>query len=219
MIRSMVYHHLNAYRVPINVSILDGTAEKILKEGRNPDELLDALGWGNEHREFVKAGLAPVREHKKLGQMIKDNALRRQMKQERIARGYPTLVSPRTGWKGWVQKKFRDPKEQRLPITLDILVWLRELPRLQLLVAIHDGILAQVSSAEPRRVGLDHQMNEFVNPLAEMIRDSDGARIERLRQALASPLPSIPATTVVDDLAGYVISYDRNHGVAYYYGG
>jgi hypothetical protein len=50
-----------------------------------------------------------------------------------------------------------------------------------------------------------------------MIRDNDVARIERVRQALAEPLPSIPAATVVDDLAGYVISYNRNHGVAYYY--
>jgi transposase len=150
--------------------------------------------------------------------MIKDNALRRQLKEQRIARGYPTLVSPRTGLKGWVQKKFRDPKEQRLPITLDILAWLKELPRLQLLVAIHDGILAQVSSAEPRPVGADQQMNQFINPLAEMIRDNDASRIERVRQALAEPLPSIPAATVVDELAGYVISYDRNRGVAYYYG-
>jgi len=214
----MVYQRLSAYRVPINVSILDGTAEKILQEGKNVEALLDALGWGNEHADFVKAGQAPVKDHKKLPQMIKDNVVRKQIKLERIERGYPTLVSPRTGLKGWVQKKFRDPKEQKLPITLDILSWLRGLPRLQLLVAIHDGILGQVSSAEPRRVGHDHQMNEFVNPVAEMIRDHDTARIERLRHALASPLHSIPAATVIDDLAGYVISYDRNHGVAYYYG-
>jgi hypothetical protein len=217
MLPAMVYQSLNAYRVPINVSILDETVEKILQAGRNPDELLEALGWGKEHRDFVQAGLAPAKDHKKLVQMIKDNALRRQLKEQRIARGYPTLVSPRTGLKGWVQRKFRDPKEQRLPITLDILAWLKEQPRLQLLVAIHDGILAQVSSAEPRRVKVDHHMNEFINPLAEMIRDNDAARIERVRQALAEPLPSIPAATVVDDLAGYVISYNRNHGVAYYY--
>jgi hypothetical protein len=218
MLPGMVYQRLNAYRVPINVSILDETAERILKTGRNPDELLEALGWGKEHRDFVQAGLAPTKDHKKLVQMIKDNALRRQLKEQRIARGYPTLVSPRTGLKGWVQKKFRDPKEQRLPITLDILAWLKELPRLQLLVAIHDGILAQVSSAEPRPVGADQQMNQFINPLAEMIRDNDASRIERVRQALAEPLPSIPAATVVDELAGYVISYDRNRGLAYYYG-
>lgn len=214
----MGYQHFSPYRVPINVSILDGTVEKILQEGNNAEALLDALGWGNEHTDFVKAGQAPAKDHKKLPQMIKENALRKQLKQQRIERGYPTLISPRTGLKGWIQKKFRDPKEQKLPITLDILTWLRGLPRFQLLVAIHDGILGQVSSAEPRRVGHDHQMNEFVNPVAEMIRENDMARVERLRHALAAPLPSIPPATVIDDLVGYVISYDRNRGVAYYYG-
>lgn len=214
----MVYHHLSAYRVPINVSILDSTAEKILKEGKTVEALLDLLGWGNEHADFVRAGLAPVKEHKKLPQMVKDNCLRRKLKQERIARGYPTLVSPRRGIKGWIQKKFRDPKELRLPISLDIHQWLLGLPRFQLLVAIHDGILGQVSSAEPRRISQDHQMQEFVNPLAEMLREGDTARVERLRQALSAPLAAVPVGTVVDDLAGYVVAYDRNHGIAYYYG-
>lgn len=218
MLLAMVYQRLSAYRVPINVSILDGTVEKVLKESKNPEAILDALGWGNEHLDFVKAGLAPVKDHKKLPQMVKENALRKTLKHQRIERGFPTLVSPRTGLKGWIQRKFRDPKEQRLPITLDILAWLKNLPRYQLLVAIHDAILGQVSSAEPRRVGQDHQMSEFVNPVAEMIRLQDQARVERLRHALASPLAAIPAATVIDDLAGYVIAYDRNHGVAYYYG-
>jgi hypothetical protein len=214
----MVYQKLNAYRVPINVSILDGTAEKIIQEAKNPESLLDALGWGNEHLDFVKAGSPPVKDHKKIVQLIKDYHLRNKLKEARIARGYPTLVSPRNGLQGWIQRKFRDPKENKLPITLDILIWLRSLPRYQLLMAVHDALLAQVSSAEPRRVGQDHLMNEFVHPVAEMIRDKDANRVERLRQALASPLHGVSPGSLVDDFSGYVISYDRNHGVAYYYG-
>jgi hypothetical protein len=207
-----------AYRVPINVSILDGTAQKIIQESKKTESLLDALGWGNEHAEFLKAGTAPVKDGRKLVGMIRDYALRKKLKEERIARGYPTLVSPRKGLKGWVQKKFRDPKENKLPITLDILTWLKNLPRYQLLVAIHDAMLAQVSSAEPRPVGQDHQLSEFVHPVAEMIRSNDVVMAERLRLALTSPLGSLTPQNLVDDVSGYVVSYDRNHGVAYYYG-
>lgn len=213
----MIYQKFTPYRVPINVSILDSSAARVLEESKKPETLLDALGWGNEHLEFVRAGLAPVKDSRKLLQLMKENTQRRKLRADRIARGYATPVTPRPGLKGWIQRKFRDPKENRLPITLDVFAWLRGLPRYQLLVAIHDGLLGQVSSAEPRPVTHEYQMGEFVNPVAEMMRNNDQIRAELLRQSLGNALHALSPQAVVDDIAGYVVAYDRNHGVAYYY--
>ncbi|MDX6767455.1 MAG: hypothetical protein SFU85_11770 [Candidatus Methylacidiphilales bacterium] len=214
-----MYQRLNAYRVPINVSILDNSAEKVLSESGDAEKLLEALGWGREYLGFVLAGLPPVKDSKKFIQMIKDQEVRKRMKEERTAKGYPDWVTPRKGIKGWMQKKFKDPKELQLPILMDIFVWLREQPRYQLLVAMHDALLSQVSSAEPRLIGSDHQLNEFVHPLAELMQAKDMARAERLRAALGSPLPSVSPACLIDDITGNVVSYDRKNGVGYFYGG
>jgi hypothetical protein len=214
----VVYQKLNAYRVPINVSILDSTAAKMLSEGKEPEALLEAMGWGTEYLQFVKEGMAPVKDSKKLIQMIRDQEVRAKMKQERMAKGYPDFISPRKGLKGWIQKKFKDPKERHLPLLFDVIVWLREQPRYQLLVAMHDAMLGQVSSAEPRKLGNDHQLNEFVHPLTEIMQNKDMSRAEKLRMALGNPLTSVPPAILVDEFVGYVVSYERNHGVGYYYG-
>lgn len=214
----MSYQKLHAYRVPINISILDGTAAKMLAESKDPAAILEAVGWGTEYLEFVQAGLAPAKDSKKLIQMIKDQEVRAKFKEERIAKGYPDFITPRKGFKGWVQRKFKDGKERELPILLDLILWLRELPRYQLLVAMHDALLGHVSSAEPRLVGNDHQLNEFVHPVTGIVQNKDLARAEMLRAALGGPLSSVPPSLLVDDFPGFVVSYERNHGVAYYYG-
>jgi hypothetical protein len=138
------------------------------------------------------------------------------MKIKRRPAGWPDFKSPRKGIKGWIQKKFYDPKELALPVCADVFGWMQASPRYQLLCVLHDAILSLVSTAEPKHVKLQESL-AFLHPLASMLSKNDTLRIERLTHALGCRLKDVPPSVLLDDVAGYVIAYNQTKNLAFYY--
>ncbi len=210
------YLSLVPYRIPINSSLLQKTTEELLGQCSEVESLVEYLGW-EELPEDLKSGFAPQKNSKEFLKMLKENQKRKELKSKRIQAGFQDLIAPRKGVKGWVQKKFRDPKEDALPIGYDIFVWLRESPRLALLTSMHDALLGFCSSAEPRRVEIE-EVTEYQNPFCPIISRNDQDGAERVQKALSAQLKSVEPQFVIDNCPGYVVQYDLKKGVAYYYG-
>jgi len=206
---------VNSFRVPINGPALLSTAAEILQQASTPEKLQNALGW-DEFPENFQAGFAPQKNAGNLVRLLKNSGKRSQLRNKRIARGYPDFLTPRKGFKGWWQRSFSDPAELKLPIGYDVLAWLQQSPRFGLLTAIHDALLNAVSVAEPKKADRG-EMGRFPNPLGEMVYTVDLQRAERLRQALAAPLKKVKPDVIVDDLSGFVIAYEQKLSFAYFY--
>ncbi|MEM6883614.1 MAG: hypothetical protein AAF571_01185 [Verrucomicrobiota bacterium] len=210
------YLSLVPYRIPINSSLLMKTAEEMLEQSAKVESLSEFLGW-EEVPEELKAGFAAQKNGKELVRMLKENEKRKGLKAKRVQAGFPDLIVPRKGFGGWVQKKFRDPKEAQLPLGYDLFIWLQGSPRLALLTSMHDALLGFCSSAEPRRVEID-EVTDYQNPFCRIINRGDQAEMDRLQKALSSQLKSVDPQFIIDCCPGYVTQYDMKKGVAYYYG-
>lgn len=211
----MIALSMDAYRVSINTPLLEETASQFLSQAETVSSLQDFLGWENGE-DILKQGFAPQKNAKELIDLLKKVSLRDQLAAKREASNYHDFISPRKGLiKGWLQKK-RDAQELALPIGLEVHQWLQSSARLNLLLSLHDALLATLATGEPKRVSLE-EMTAIENPLWTMVAQRDLARAERLVEALTSPLKKVRATVIIDDLAFYVLNYDRKRGVSYYW--
>ena len=206
--------NLHSYRVAINPLVLTSSAEELLSHAGSIQALKAHLNWDPEP-EILSTGFAPQRDVRKLISLMKENKLRRQMKEKRLAKGYEDFTGPRKGFKGWWQKKFKDPKELQLAGGFEVLSWLRHSTRLTLLASLHDSLLAYVSAAEPRKVDID-ESSHYINPLVEMVMKDNMEAAECVVKALSLPLAKVPADFIISGIAGYVLGYDRKKSLAYY---
>ncbi|MDR0533824.1 MAG: hypothetical protein LBH01_07710 [Verrucomicrobiales bacterium] len=207
---------LTPHRVSINPNLLAGSAEELLSHAASPQSLAEFLNWSSPP-EILTAGFAPQKDAKKLLLLMRENKLRKQLKAKRVAKGYADFIQPRKGFKGWWQKKFNDPKELQLACGYQVLDFLRESPRLQLLAALHDTLLAYVSGAEPRRVELS-EIYTNINPLASMVANDDLAAADRLVvKALSAPLSKVSPAFIIENLHGHVFDYDQKRSFAHYF--
>jgi len=210
------YLSLVPYRIPINSSLLMKTTGEMLEQSVKIEKVSEFLGW-EEVPEDLAAGFAPQKNGKELVKMLKQNQKRKDIKAKRVKAGFADLIVPRKGIGGWFQKKFRDPKEAKLPVGYDLFVWLQQSPRLALLTSMHDALLGFCSSAEPRRVEID-ELTDYQNPLSHIVCRGNQEELEKLQKALSSPLKAVNPHFVIDSCPGYVTKYDLKKGVAYYYG-
>lgn len=210
------YLSLVPYRIPINSSLLQKTAEEMLGQAGKVETLVEYLGWEEMPEELVP-GFQPQKNGKEFLKLLKESQKRKDLKEKRIKAGFHDLITPRKGIKGWIQKKFRDPKESALPLGYDLYVWLRESYRLALLTALHDALLGYCSSAEPRKVELE-EVTEYQNPFCPAITKLDHEQAVEIQKALASPLKSVDPAFLIRYCPGYVVNYDTQKGVAYYFG-
>ncbi len=210
------YLSLSAYRIPINTTILEKTAEELIGAAGDVKALSTFLQW-DPGLELFKSGYSPFRQARELGKMVDLNRKRRSLKYDRIEKGYSKLFGPRKGLKGWVQKKWRDPAEIKLPIEAEIYEWITALPRYALLVSLHDALLAYCSSAEPRVMSVEN-VTEFADPLTVAIYHDDKEKLDLIQRALSTPLKSFDPGWLIEFFPGYVLSYDRATSMAYYYG-
>lgn len=211
----MIPLSVSPFRVPINGPSVLSTALDILQQSNTPEKLQSALGW-EEFPGDYQAGFAPQKNAVEIVSLLKRSGQRAQLRQKRLARGYPDFLTPRKGFQGWWQRTFCDPAELKLPLGYDVLAWMHHSPRLGLLIAIHDALLNSVSVAEPQKI--DHaELGRFSNPVGEMVQEIDLKRAERIRQALASPLKKIKPEVVVEDLSGFVVAYELKLSFAYFY--
>jgi hypothetical protein len=206
---------LNPCRISINPTLLQSSAKDILKNADSLASLQKALGW-SEFPEYLAAGFSPQKDAKDLLRKHKDYRRRQAMKTKRQADGWKDFQTPRKGFKGWIQKKFFDPKELALPVGADLIEWLQASPRYQLLCVLHDSILGLVSTAEPKHIKLQESL-AFLHPFASMLSKNDTSRIERLADALGSKLKDVPSSVLLDDVAGYVVAYSHTKNLAFYY--
>lgn len=210
------YLTLVPYRIPINSTLLGKTTEEMMQQAESLESLAEFMGWA-EIPEELQAGFSQQKNGKEFTKMMKENDRRKELKAKRLQAGFQDLISPRKGLKGWMQKKFRDSKEEALPLGYDLFVWLQNSPRLALLTSMHDALLGFCSSAEPRRVEIE-EMTEYQNPICKVVSQGDQERLGQLLKALSSPLKSVDPQFVIDCCPGYVTQYDIKKGVAYYYG-
>jgi hypothetical protein len=207
---------LAVYRIPINSSILQSTAQQLLSMARSIDDLVLFLGW-SEAPEVLREGFAPARDTRELTRIIKQNQQRKVLKQKRVQRGFPDFVRPRKGFKGWLQKSIFDKKELAMPLGLNALEWIQQRWRYQLLCTLHDALLGFCASAEPRRVALEEGM-EVAHPATVMLAKFDLKMAGEYQQALGQPLKALAPQALIDLFPGYVVKYDLDKGVSYYFG-
>jgi hypothetical protein len=210
------YLSLSAYRIPINTTILENTAQDIIQESTNLKSLAAFLQW-DPSLDILQSGFSPFRQARELGKKAKLNRKRQDLKRERIRNGFSKLYGPRKGIKGWIQKTWRDPKEKKLPYEAEIYEWVTAVPRYALLVSLHDALLAYCSSAEPRVMSAEN-VSEFADPLTVAINQYHEEKLETIQLALSTPLKSFDPGWIIDFFPGYVLSYDRTTSMAYYYG-
>ena len=192
------------------------TTEEMLEQSAKIETMSEFLGW-EEVPEELAAGFAPQKNGKEFIKMLKENERRKELKAKRVQAGFSDLIVARKGFGGWMQKKFRDPKEALLPLGYDLFIWLQESPRLALLTSMHDALLGFCSSAEPRRVEID-EVTDYQNPFCRIVSRGDQEELDKLLKALSTPLKSVNPQFVIDSCPGYVSQYDMKKGVAYYYG-
>ncbi|GAB4239607.1 MAG: hypothetical protein OHK005_01130 [Candidatus Methylacidiphilales bacterium] len=207
---------LGAYKIPIDGSALTPTVASWLKEINSPDSLQAALGWDSVP-ETLNLGIAPAKNTAELQKHFTAHRKRLALEKARLAAGFPDLIGPRTGIKGLLQKWFRDPKEPRLPIEIDILEWIEACPRYQLLVALHDSLLNRTAVAEPQPVTLE-DIGRFSHPIADLLASGDPKRLQKFCNLLTAPFKKIDPNTILNDVAGYVVAFDTRSGFAYYFG-
>ena len=206
--------NLNPHRVSINPSVLVSSAEELLSHAGTIMSLKKHLNWDPEP-EVLVSGFPPQRDAKRLIVLMKEDKQRRLLKEKRLARGFEDFATPRTGFKGWCQKKFHDPKELRLASGYDVFNFLRHSARLMLLASLHDALLSHVSSAEPRRVEIEESAG-FSTPLVDMITGNNFAQAEKMVKALNSPLAKVSPDFIINGITGYVMNYDRKKSMTYY---
>jgi hypothetical protein len=210
------YLSLVPYRIPINSSLLEKSAEEMLEQAGKLETLVEYLGWEAMPEELVP-GFTPQKNGKEFINLLKENQKRKAIKSKRVSAGFQDLITPRKGLKGWVQKQFRDPTEAQLPLGYDAFVWLRESPRMALLTTLHDALLGYCSSAEPRRVEIE-EVTEYQNAFCPVISKFDAEASTRVQKALGSSLKTVDPLFLIDYCPGYVACYNMQKGVAYYYG-
>ncbi|MGF1678160.1 MAG: hypothetical protein ACFCUX_03080 [Candidatus Methylacidiphilales bacterium] len=210
------YLSLSAYRIPINSTVLHKTAEELLAQSNRKESMLEFLGWEELPYELAQ-GFEPQKNSRELLRLIKESQKRKVIKSKRLQSGYMDLVSPRKGIKGWLQKKFRDEKENALPLGYDIFIWLRQSPRLALLKALHDSLLVFCSSAEPRKVELN-EVTEYQNSFCPIVSRLHLEKAMEVQKALSCPLKSVAPDFLIQSCSGYVVKYDTQKGIAYYFG-
>jgi hypothetical protein len=210
------YLSLSAYRIPINTTILENTAEEMVKASTDVQSLATFLNWEPD-LDIFKTGFPPCKNARELTKKVNLNSKRQQIKRDRIEKGYSKLYGPRRGIKGWVQKTFRDPAEKKLPYEAEIYEWITAIPRYALLVSLHDSLLAYCSSAEPRVMSAEN-ISEFSDPITSAVSQNLEEKLEAVQMALSSPLKSFDPGWIIDFFPGYVLSYDRSTSMAYYYG-
>jgi hypothetical protein len=207
---------LTPHRVSINPNLLAGSAGELLSHATTPQSLAEFLNWTSPP-EILSAGFAPQKDAKKLLLMMKENKQRKQLKTKRVAKGYADFIQPRKGFKGWWQRKFDDPKELRLACGYQVLDFLKNSPRLALLAALHDTLLAYVAGAEPRRVELS-EIYTSINPLALMVANDDLVSADRLVvKALSVPLAKVAPAFIIENLYSHVFDYDQKRSFAHYF--
>lgn len=206
---------LSPYRMPINGSTVVSTTGELLKQAASAEALQTALEWPEMH-EILSRGFAPDKNADTLLSLLKGSIKREKMKAKRIKRGYPDFLTPRKGLMGWWQRTFCDPRELKLPLGHEILIQIQNSARFALLVQIHDAMLMRISVAEPKKVPLEEVIH-FPHPIGEMIQAGDLVRVTRLVKALKAPLKKVDPNVIIDDLAGYVASYQTKRSFAYFY--
>jgi hypothetical protein len=207
---------LTPYRISINSNLLAENAEKLLAHAGSPQSLAEFLNWSSPP-EILTAGFPPQPDARRLLVLMKENKLRRRLKARRQARGYADLVQPRAGFKGWWQRRVNDPKELKLACGGEVMEFLRHSPRLALLAALHDTLLAYVSAAEPRRVELT-EVYTAVNPLTLMVASDDLAAASRLVvRAMSVPLAKVAPSFIIENIHGHVFGYEPKRNFAHYF--
>ncbi|MFQ3671675.1 MAG: hypothetical protein SNJ84_09480 [Verrucomicrobiia bacterium] len=207
---------LGSYKVPIDSSALLPTATKLLQAASSPKTLQEALNL-DPLPDPLPLGIPPAKNTAELKKRFHAYLRRLALEKARLAAGFPDLIGPRKGLKGLIQKWFRDPKEPLLPIELDLIQWLESCPRYQLLVALHDSLLNTSALADPQPVSLE-DIDRFSHPLAQLIAAQDLKRLTRLTSLLTAPIHKVPPQAILDDVAGYVVTFDTRSGFAYYFG-
>lgn len=206
---------LRFYRVSLNVPEMPGHAQALLGSATSPEALAQSLGWeGTVDPAYLQSAFAPHKQARDFLDLWKLHHRQRRMRTERITRGYPDLIAPRTGIKGWFQKR-RDKRELTLPITADLTDWLLNCPRYTLLNSLHDALLGPSSVAEPREIKFD-EIAALPHPVIDMITGSDEKAVKAMVEALSAPLTKIDPSFLIEKLAGYV-HYLPKRGFAYYY--
>lgn len=205
---------LNPYRISINSSLLESTAEEILSKADKTENLAGHLGWDPATEILVK-GFAPFKESKQLSSFAKAQQSRRNLKAKRQAKGFQNFLVPRKGIAGWMQKSFSDPKELKLSTASDALAWLKLSPRYLLLVSLHDALISYISTAEPRRIELK-ESSGFINPVLLALYKNDKPVLSQIQKALSEPLKKVLPETLITCFSGYVLNYDKKKSTAYY---
>ncbi|MFZ5806069.1 MAG: hypothetical protein ACOY3I_02515 [Verrucomicrobiota bacterium] len=206
---------LRSYRVGLNVAELENAAQGALHQADNAENLVAHLNWSSpEEIQFLKDGFSSQNDVQGFWHLWHGLQKQSQLRNKRMRAGFPELKGRRKGLRGWWQK-FSDKKEIALPINVDLLGWLRSMPRLALLATLHDSLLQKTMIADPVEVDLE-EMTAIPHPWAEMIQTLDAQRARRIADSLKSPLHKIKPRILIEDFMNYVI-YQPNRGFAYYY--
>lgn len=210
----MLHLSLQPYRVAIDSSILREKAQEVLKKATTEEGLKEVLGLEALSRE-VKKGLLPQKNPGKIMSLFQANLKRQGVRKKRLDRGFPDFIGPRKGLKGLLQKWYFDSAEMHLEAEHDLVHHLYESERYHLLVSLHDALLVEVASGEPKRVDFSEAVG-YGNPICEMMIEKKVSQMKRLVKSLGTPLKKLDPDSLVEDFFGYV-SFQRKRGVAYYY--
>ena len=206
--------NLNFYRISFQAPELFTAAQELLKKSITVESLQHELSWQEKNEiEFLRMGFQPQANAKEILLLLKRIDQRAKYKEARIKSGFPDLLAPRKGLRGWWQSR-KDRKEKSFPIALDAFQWFQHSYRLALLATLHDTLLSRVVTGEAHNVPLDEIMAIF-HPLTEMVARKNGRSARRLVEALSSPLHQIDPHFLIEGVAGYII-YQTNRGFAYY---
>jgi hypothetical protein len=204
-----------AYKIPINSGNLVPTLSGWFKAATHRDKLLEALGW-EAFPEGLEAGFEPVKNVGELKKLLADMEKREALHRKRVGAGFPSMITPRKGLAGLIQKWFRDGKEPRLPTEVDVLQWVDHCPRYQLLVSMRDFLLQSVALADPIPVTLE-DIVRFPHPVGDWVGTCDKKRAAKFCQLLSAPLKKVQPEMVLSEVSGFVVAYDAPRSFAYYY--
>jgi len=65
---------LSAYRIPINTTILENSAQELIAAATDAKSLAAFLQW-DPHLEVLKAGIPPFRQAKELAKKVKETSI------------------------------------------------------------------------------------------------------------------------------------------------
>ena len=203
------------YLVGLQPERLAQEAARLLQACHTEEEAAVSLSWQSpQELDFLKKAFPPQQDASQVITAIHHLKNRHHLRNQRLARGFLDLSTPRKGWKGWWQKR-ADRKECALPIGVEFMEWLNASYRLGLLTVLHDALLKNASVGVATEIPLQDLPNPE-HPLAQMVATADHATAQKLEHALKSPLHKVSPDFLIHNIAGYVI-YRPQLGFAYYY--